>query len=132
MGEKVTVCSGAVVFAGANEDVGRRIRISIFIGDHPALWFIVIFEEKGRDRAEDQMSRAEGAQMRVERAEGETHHEPACGLGVYLFKQRVRCEVWLGANPVQLHELGFPPGGVHEFNKWTKAALGARHWRNHG
>ena len=118
------------VLLGAHEYVGRRVRIAGAVGDHPALRLVVILEEEGRDRSEDEMAGAQRAQMRVERAEGVTHHDLARRLEVDLREERGRIEVRLVTIPLKPDKFGFPAGTVHEIDKGFEAALGARHWRD--
>jgi len=55
-----------LVLGGADEDVGGRVRVALAERDHPALQLVVVLEEEGRDRTENQMPGAQRAEMRVE------------------------------------------------------------------
>ncbi len=78
------------------------------------------------------MPGAEGAEVGVERAEGETHHHLPDGLGVHLREDLVRAKGRTMAGQVEPDELRLPPAGVHKIHEGLEAALGAGHRRDDG
>lgn len=120
------------VFLGAYEDVGGGVRIACAVGEHPALRLVVVLEEEGRDRAEDQVPGVQRAQVGVERAEGEAHDDLAGRLGADLGEDLVRAEGRVPAGDVEADEFGLPAARADEVDKRFEATLGTGHRRNNG
>lgn len=120
-----------LVFQAAHEHVGRSGGVAGAVGNHPTLGLVVVLLEEGRDRAENQVPRAQRTEVRVERAERETHHDLARGLRVDLRKNARLRKRRPPAGPLEADEFRVPPRRVHEIDKRLEVALSARHRRNY-
>lgn len=134
VGVEIAQGLGAAVHLGilqaAHQDVGRSLGIARLVGDHPALGLVIILEEERRDRAEDEMLGAQGAEVRVEPAEGKPHHDLARRGGLDLGKEGGGAEVGLRPGPVERHKLRPPAQRLHIPRKRLEMTHGLGHGRD--